>query len=109
MAVLALTGAKRLRDERVQPNQQSCSKHGEDVDQNSTKAHGSDGHRAVRKAAHHHGVYDGHAHPADFGEDERQGQSQRRSKLGAECFVASHWRKRSGKSLSGLIERSKRA
>ncbi len=72
MTVLALTGAERLRNQCVQPNQQSTSKHGEDVDENSAKAHGRDGHCAVWKAAHHHGVHDGHAHPADFGENERQ-------------------------------------
>ena len=77
MAVFALSGAEGLRDQGVETDQQTFAEkrqHNKDVGAEADCAHG-DG--AVRKLADHHGVHDGHAHPAEFGEDERKREVNR--------------------------------
>ena len=76
MAVFALAGAEGLRDEGVETDKQAAAEEAEDVDEDAAEADGGDGYRAVGKTADHHGVDDGHGHPAEFGEDEREGQAQ---------------------------------
>jgi hypothetical protein len=45
---------------------------------------------AVGEAADEHGVFDGHADPTDFGEDERDGEVECGAKLGAKSGPGEH-------------------
>ena len=45
---------------------------------------------AVGKASDKHGVFDGHADPADFGEDEGNGEVESWAKFGAQSGPGEH-------------------
>ena len=72
-AVFGVARAEGLRDESVEADEEAFAEEGEYEEQAGTDADGGDGLGAVGKAADKHGVFDGHADPADFGEDERKG------------------------------------
>src|ERR1700757_2568304 len=90
VAVFATAGAERLRDECVQANEEAFSEEGEDEEEAGTDADRADGFGAVRETADHHGVNDDHAHPADFGEDERKSEVEGRTEFAAEDREEGH-------------------
>jgi hypothetical protein len=92
MAVFALAGAKCLRDESVQAQKQTAAEKSEDDENVGAEADSAHGGGAVGQMTDHHGVHDGHAHPAEFGEDERNGQPQGGAKLSAKCLELNHRR-----------------
>ena len=86
MAIFALAGTEGLRDESVEAHEEAAAEkreHDEDIGTEADRAHGRG---AVGQAADHHGVDDGHAHPAEFGEDEREREAQSGGELLAKCF-----------------------
>lgn len=90
MAVLALARAERLRNERIETDEEAASKHRQNVYQNAPKTDRADGHRAVWETTYHHGVNDAHGHPADFRESKRKSKAQSGTQLGAECLELDH-------------------
>ena len=72
-----------MRDESIEAEQQAAAKDGDAVVKALTQAGGPDGDGAVGQPSYHDGVHDAHAHPADFGDDERQGQAQGQDKVRA--------------------------
>src|SRR5229473_2026186 len=80
MTVFTLACSERLRDKRIQSREQTA----------------------------HHGIDDGHAHPAEFGEDQRNGEPQSGAKFGAKCLESNHEREIRGTSVCGDEKRSKR-
>ena len=99
VAIFATTGAKGLRDESVEADEQTFSAEGEDDEEAGADADGGDGFGAAGEATDHDGVNDVHAHPAEFGEDERKGEAQSGAQLGAEFGEAGHGT--SGRSVRG--------
>jgi len=83
VAVVAPAGAEGLGDERVQADQEALAEENEDEKKAGSDADGGDGLGTVGEAANHHGVHDGHGNPADFGEDEGEGQMESGPQLGA--------------------------
>lgn len=81
MAVFTTARAERLRDKRVQADQDAFTEKGEDDEEAGSNADSADGFCRVREAANHHGVHDDHAHPADFGQDERESEAQSGAKF----------------------------
>ena len=90
VAVFAMAGAEGLGDEGVQADEQAFTKEGEDDEEAGADADGADGFGAVGETTDHHGVHDDHAHPADFGEDERKGEEQGGAKFVAEDGEEGH-------------------
>ena len=84
VAVFATASAEGLGDEGVEANEEAFAEEGEDDEEAGADADSTDGLGAVGQAAHHHGVDDDHAHPADFGKDEGEGQVQSGAKFVAE-------------------------
>lgn len=71
VTVFAVAGAEGLGHESVEAHEKSCaekSDHDEDVGAETDRGHGGG---AVGEVADHDGVYDGHDHPAELGEDQR--------------------------------------
>ena len=94
MAVFAFAGAKGLRDEGVEADQESAAEKGQDVEQVGADADGADGAGAVRQVADHDGVHYAHAHPADFGKNQRQSEPDSGTKFVAKCLEGDHVRAR---------------
>ena len=88
--VLATAGAEGLGDEGVEADEDAFAKEGEDEEEAGADADGGDGLGAVGEAADEHGVFDGHADPADFGEDERDGEVESGAKFGAQSGPGEH-------------------
>src|SRR5260370_29698964 len=109
MAVLALAGAKSLRDERIQSHQQATTKECEHDKNIGAQTYGAHGGRAVGQASDHHGVDDGHAHPAKFGKHERNGELQGGPEFGSKGLESRHVRRVRAKSVSGTEQRSNEA
>src|SRR5260370_22761392 len=106
MAVFAVACNESLRNKCVQANQKPSAKKRQHVNKNATQANGGDGHGAIGEPPDHHGVDDGHAHPAKFGEHERNGELQGRAEFGAKCLKSKHVRRVRAKSVSGTQQRS---
>jgi len=79
-----------LRDERVQADEEALAEEGEDDEDTGRDADRTDGFCAVGETTDHHGVHDDHAHPADFGEDERKSKAESRAEFGAEDGKEGH-------------------
>jgi len=94
VAVFAAARAEGLRDESVEADEQAFAKKGEDDEEAGADADRADGLCAVGKATDHHGVDDDHAHPTDFGEDERESKTEGGAKLGAEDGEEGHGEER---------------
>ena len=90
MAIFAAPSAERLRDQRVQADEEAFTEEGEDDKDAGGDADGADGFGTVGEAADHHGIYDDHAHPTDFGEDERKGEMQCGAEFAAEDGEEGH-------------------
>ncbi len=75
---------------RVEADEEAFSEKGEDHEDAGGNADSGDGGSAVGKATDHHGVDDDHAHPADFGEDEREGEAKGGAKFVAEGGEGEH-------------------
>src|SRR6202789_2142974 len=60
----------------MEPAHQAVAEDRGGGEQNAAEADGADGFGAMSLATDHHGIDDGHGHPAEFGEDERDGQTQ---------------------------------
>lgn len=90
VAVFAMTGAKGLGDQGVQTDEDAFAKESKDNEEAGTDADGTNGFGAVGEAADHHGVDDDHAHPADFGEDKREGEMQGGTEFGTEDWEEGH-------------------
>src|SRR5580704_5158825 len=99
MTVFPLACAKGLRDQSVQAQKQTAAEQGENDKDVRTQADGAHSGRTVGQMADHHGVHDGHAHPAEFGKDERNSQPQRGAKFGAKCLETDHGRTKREKSV----------
>src|SRR5579884_2471356 len=84
MTILAPARAKGVGNQRVQSDEKASTEKGQHVEEIGADADGADGGGAVRQAADHHGVHDAHGHPADFGENQREGEAERGAKFGAE-------------------------
>ena len=89
-AVFGVARAEGLRDESVEADEEAFTKESEDEEEAGADADGGDGLGAVGKAADKHGVFDGHADPADFGEDEGNGEVQSGAKFGAQSGPGEH-------------------
>ena len=83
MAIFAAPRTESLRNKCVQANQKPSTKKRKDVNKNAAQANGGDGHGAVGEPPDHHGIDDGHAHPAELGEDKGNGEPQSGPELGA--------------------------
>jgi hypothetical protein len=81
-----------LGDEGVEADEQALAEKDEYKEEAGTDADSGDGLGAVGKAADEHGVFDGHADPADFGEDERDGEVEGGAKFGAKSGPGEHER-----------------
>ncbi len=68
-------------DEGIQPQEQSAAKYRHTVVETLGQTGGSDRNRAVRQPADHDGIHNSHAHPSDFGDDERQRQTDCQQKV----------------------------
>src|SRR6202051_3451335 len=90
MAILTLTGAESLRNKSVEAHEQSCAEKCEDDEDVRAEADGAHGGGAIGQMANHHGVHDGHAHPAKLGEDQREGKAHRGRKFLAKSFQMNH-------------------
>ena len=90
MAIFAAAGAEGLGDEGVEADEEAFAKEGEDDEEAGADADGADGFGGVRETADHHGVHDDHAHPADFGEDERKGEAKSGAEFAAEDGEEGH-------------------
>ncbi len=90
MTVLALTGAESLRHESVESHKQSSAEERQDNEDVGAEAYRAHGGGAIGKMADHHGVHDGHTHPAEFGEHQRQGEVHRGREFFAKSFQADH-------------------
>jgi hypothetical protein len=90
VAVFAVAGTEGLGHERIQADHEAFAKKGEDDVQTGADADGADGLGAVGETADHHRVHDDHAHPADFGENERESKAKGGAKLAAEDLGEGH-------------------
>ena len=106
MAIFALACSKGLRHKRVQTDEKSTAEESQHMNENASQADGSDGRGAVGKPANHHGVDDGHAHPAEFGENERNRELQGGAEFGAKCLESDHELETGETSVSGAAKRS---
>ena len=89
-AIFAAAGAEGLGNEGVEADEEAFAEEDEDEEEAGADADGGDGLGTVGKAANHHGVHDGHADPADFGEDERDGEVESGAKFGAQSGPGEH-------------------
>src|SRR5437879_13752761 len=99
MAILALPGSEGLRNKSVQSDEKSTAEKGQNVNQNATEADCGNGRRAVGQTPHHHRIHNGHTHPAEFGENEGNGQPQSRQAFGTERVEGSNGRRAKEKSV----------
>src|SRR6266851_6001006 len=106
MTVFTLACSERLRDKRIQSHEQTATKESQNNKNVGAQADGAHGGRAVGEPPDHHGVDDGHAHPAKFGEHERNGKLQGGADFSAECLKSKHVRKARAKSVRGTEKRS---
>jgi len=90
MAVLAMAGAEGLGDEGIESDEKTFTEEGEDDEDAGADADGTNGLGAIGEAADHHGVHDDHAHPAEFGENEREGKAKRGREFAAEWGKREH-------------------
>ena len=90
MAVFAMAGAEGLGNESVETDENAFTEEDENDIDAGADADGGDRGGAGRKPADHHGIDDDHAHPTDFGEDEREGETQGGAKFGAEGGEGEH-------------------
>lgn len=81
-----------MGDEGVEADEQALAEKDEYQEEAGTDADGGDRLGAVGQAADKHGVFDGHADPADFGEDKRDGEVKGGAKLGAKSGPGEHER-----------------
>jgi len=58
----------------IQAEENTCNAKGDGVVEDLTESRGGDGEGRVGHVADHDGVDDTHGHPAEFGEDEREGE-----------------------------------
>src|SRR5580698_9715119 len=82
MAVVKAARAPGLRDEGVEAEQEADAEEGRRIVDSVAEADGADG--VGPEAADHYEVDDGHGHPAQFGEDDGDGESQQSSEFFAE-------------------------
>jgi hypothetical protein len=106
VAVLATARTERLRNKSVQANEEALTEKGEYQEEAGADADGADGFGAVGKTADHHGVNDGHAHPADFGEDERESEAEGGTEFVAENGEEGHGEFRKISDIGYLISGS---
>ena len=90
VAVFTAAGTEGLRDKGVEADHEALAEEGEDEEEAGADADGSDGLGAVGEAPDHHSVNDDHAHPADFGENEGEGETQGGAEFGAEDVKEGH-------------------
>ena len=69
--------AESLGHESIEAEEETFTEERQHHEDSGTKADRAHGDRAVGQAADHHGVDDGHAHPAEFSEDQRKGEPER--------------------------------
>jgi hypothetical protein len=68
----------------VEAEEDAGDAEGDGVVEDLAEGGGGDGERGVGHVSDHDGVDDAHGHPADFGEDERQGEREHRTNLVAD-------------------------
>ena len=107
MAVFATACAEGLSDQSVQTDEESSAEEGKHMHEDASQADRGDGHGAIRQAADHHRVNNGHAHPAQFGEHQRNGQPQSGPDLRAKCLQSNHGGTAREKSVRGDEKRCK--
>src|SRR5947208_1896547 len=71
---------------------QTAAEESQNIKKVRADAYRADGAGAVGKVADHDGVHDAHAHPADFGKDQRQCKADGGTKFVAKCLDADHVR-----------------
>jgi hypothetical protein len=74
MAIVEIAAAEGLGHQGIEPQQQADAEERGGVEDGAADAYGADGRRA--QAPHHDGVHDGHGHPAQLGEHDRDGEQQ---------------------------------
>ena len=100
MTIGEITSAERLRNHRVQAEQQADA---EDRHGQVQRVSQADGPKRFRpETPDHHRVDDPHCHPAEFGENDRPGQSQGRPQFGQNVARAEARPERSGTFPSTL-------
>lgn len=90
VAIIAAAGPEGLGDKSIEPDEETFAEKDENKVEAGTDADCCDGLGAIGEAADRHGVYNGHGNPADFGEDEGQGQMEGGPELGAEGGPGKH-------------------
>ena len=79
MTVVDAPRAVRLRDERIEPEQQAHREHGDREEQHAREANRAD--RGGAEGTDHQRVHDPHRHPADLGDHDRGGERQHRAEF----------------------------
>ena len=79
MAIVIVTAAEGLGDERVEAEQEANAEEGGGIENGVADADGADGGRA--ETAHHDGVHDRHGDPAEFREHDGDRQQQERFRV----------------------------
>ncbi len=92
MTVFAPARPEGLGDECVEADKQTAAEESQNIKKVRADAYRADGAGAVGKVADHDGVHDAHAHPADFGKDQRQCKADGGTKFVAKCLDADHVR-----------------
>ena len=90
VAVFAAARSEGLGDQGVEADEEAFAEEGEHDEKTGGDADGPDGFGGVGKAADHHGIDEHHAHPADFGEDERKSEAQSGAEFAAEGGEEGH-------------------
>jgi len=90
VAVFTPASAESLRDEGIEADEDAFGEESEDDEEARRNADGADGFSGVRKAADHHGVDNGHGHPADLGEDEGKGEAEGGAEFATEAQEEGH-------------------
>src|SRR5580698_1779465 len=86
MTVIEVVCAPGARDQRVEAEEQADAEDGWRVVDGIAEANGSDGRGA--EFADHDDVDDGHGHPANLRECNRDGESEQSSHLSGEVYLA---------------------
>ena len=88
VAIVGVAGAVGLRDQGIEPEQQSHPEDGEGDVERVADAGRADRRRSERRD--HHRVDQAHAHPAEFSQHDRHCQTQQGRELGV--AGRGHWR-----------------
>jgi hypothetical protein len=76
VGLVEAAGTVGLREVGVEAEENAGDAEGDGVVEDLAEGGGGDGEGGVGHVSHHDGVDDAHGHPAEFGEDEREGERE---------------------------------